>query len=440
MLKKSYYNIMREKENGYLYYNAITGALGIMKPEVHEFINQSDSIDYNSIGESELKGQIDLLRRNGFLVPSHIDERERDNFFSKMIKYNMNNLHLTIAPTLDCNMDCEYCFESNKGSYLEEDTHKKLITYIKNSIVQNGAKSLTIHWFGGEPLLCLEYMEKFSEEMIAFCKEKNVKYYSGIITNGTLLSVDVAKVLSEKMRVRFVQITIDGVAEIHNSRRKLKNNADSFSLIMKNVEMALEHLKVVIRVNVDKENMANMRNLIDCLENYHWINKVDYYFANVEDYSEGCSLTRHKCFTYKDFIDFRATLTKYKHEKNNLTEAGPPPKMPLACGQMHVNSFTIDPEGDLYKCWSLIGQKEHSVGNIFSGVDFSDNYFKWENYKLPEFCNDCKYKPNCQGGCPMKGLIYDEPQVCTLGKLTTDYNIDLIYELYKKDQLLLKKF
>lgn len=42
------------------------------------------------------------------------------------------------------------------------------------------------------------------------------------------------------------------------------------------------------------------------------------------------------------------------------------------CGADSVNSFVIDAEGDIYKCWSDIGVKEHSIDNINNTKRYSD--------------------------------------------------------------------
>jgi uncharacterized protein len=71
-----------------------------------------------------------------------------------------------------------------------------------------------------------------------------------------------------------------------------------------------------------------------------------------------------------------------------------------------TSSFTIDPEGHLYKCVTMVGYPELSIGTIGEGGEvpfWNPVYYQWMSrnpLSFPE-CRNCPYFPLCGGGCPM---------------------------------------
>ena len=97
-----------------------------------------------------------------------------------------------------------------------------------------GVKYLSVAWFGGEPLVGMPVIESLSQRIIALCKEKNVQYSASIITNGYLLTKEVAEKLKE-YHVRSAQITVDGPKEIHDTRRPMANGQGTYDVIMEHL-------------------------------------------------------------------------------------------------------------------------------------------------------------------------------------------------------------
>ena len=63
-------------------------------------------------------------------------------------------MHLTIAPTMDCNFRCHYCFQNNKRhSYMQPDVMEAIVKHVAS---QTGLKRIRLTWFGGEPLMAVE--------------------------------------------------------------------------------------------------------------------------------------------------------------------------------------------------------------------------------------------------------------------------------------------
>ena len=109
-----------------------------------------------------------------------------------------NNMTLVTSAYLilteNCNLRCKYCFEQNSRtvtSYMPESTALKVVDYLIGNALKlkeagrNQVKA-GITFFGGEPCLCPELMEKVVEYGVAQANEKGVDFDFSIITNGTI--------------------------------------------------------------------------------------------------------------------------------------------------------------------------------------------------------------------------------------------------------------
>ena len=66
-------------------------------------------------------------------------------------KFSKRIFRLTIAPTLDCNFDCPYCYENRRNGKMSEEVQDALIDFIQNSVTSE-TSVMDISWYGGEPL------------------------------------------------------------------------------------------------------------------------------------------------------------------------------------------------------------------------------------------------------------------------------------------------
>ena len=78
------------------------------------FLRVVDDIKSNSYIDGSYDAKlIDDMKISGCIVVDNLDELERLEFFRNLSKYDMTNFGLTVAPTLDCNFRCKYCFETH---------------------------------------------------------------------------------------------------------------------------------------------------------------------------------------------------------------------------------------------------------------------------------------------------------------------------------------
>lgn len=235
-MKASNYNFFIEHDDdSYLAYNSRSNSLAIIEKE--NFRKYSDFVlTGKEIDDSNL---VEKLKEGYFLIDDDVDELKILRFQMYKDRMSEHTLSLTIAPTSDCNFRCVYCYEKKsirkKSMTLEvEDAIIDLIKSVKTTI-----SSMNVAWYGGEPLLRFDVIERLSKRIIQICKENNIQYFSSIVTNGYLLTPEIAKKLAE-YQIKNIQVTLDGPKETHDKRRILANGEGSFEKIINNIAMCKE--------------------------------------------------------------------------------------------------------------------------------------------------------------------------------------------------------
>lgn len=394
-MKASYYNFIyplpgdgKQK----VVYNSRTNAMALLDELEAEYL-QGNETAITSLNDSTIRE----MKENGFLVGNDVVEIEliRENMFR--CRYSDRQLGLTIAPTLDCNFRCIYCYEKEceKGVVMSQDTCNKLVDF-----VQQYAKSidgLTITWYGGEPLLAIGVIENLTKDFKRICEDNDVSYCASIVTNGFLLD---EKMLERLVAcdVSFCQITLDGNRDSHNTRRPHISGQNTFDTIIENAKRAATQIDIAVRVNIDKTNMDAIYD-VDKVINENNTHRIAVYPAPVQN-EDGCYL-ESKCLGNEEFYKYKQSFF-FVGNDIQLVMSQYPRLVGNSCCADNRLSFVISPNGDLYKCWTDIGKKEYCVGNIIAGEFSEYNSIRYSIYDATrdERCVKCKYLPICMGGCP----------------------------------------
>lgn len=423
-MKESKYNICVEHNEQKLLFNSRTIAMAALDASalniLHE-VRQGVEVE-----ETDL---VQEMKRAGFLVEESIDELQLLEMNYNLNKYQKNGLSLVIAPTMACNFACPYCFESAKSGNMSEEIQEKIIALVSD-FAKNGQK-IDITWFGGEPLLAKKVIYSMSEQLTKICQRENVNYEARIITNGYLLDEETIVRLKE-YKVTFMQMTLDGLPETHNQRKRLKNGSDepTFDRILENVLLTRRHdINSVIRFNVDKQNIGELKPLLELV-----VEKgldEGFYLGHVQGNMDSNKEFSRNCLSAEEFARLCADFENLLFLKKIQTSY--PIPLRLNCGACYLYSFVIEPDGEMYKCWNEIGIKEKSIGNISTfkdseqlGQNSNQNYTQYMNWSPFNYekCRVCKILPICMGGCQYNGMNAGEP-VCENWKYELEEYIKL---------------
>jgi len=432
-LKPSRYNHFFEAEDGnILAFNAYTTVLALMTKEEYEItqniLKDPNNFSFNSKEELELK---ENLKKGGFLIEEDDDEFESLKLKNRIDRFSNSYLGLTIVPTLNCNFNCFYCYEEKKKIDMSKEVEDAIVKFVRNRI--NNVKSLSVSWYGGEPTLRIEQIERLTKKFKKLCKEKGCSYSAGIVSNGYLLDRDMAKTL-KRLSVNSVQITIDGPKEVHDKRRVLRNGKGTFDKIIDNIKNIHDILRVSVRVNVDRDNAERVFELFDYIEKIGLKNKISINIGHVKDYTDACLGIAKNCFSLPEFAKFKVFFQEKIIKRGFSSFEYPRVRMGAACTADRLNTFVITPNGNIFKCWTEVAfSEEYSVGNILKEPTSAQKrnwrkWLLWDPYENPE-CIHCNILPICNGGCPYMGYKLREEgkgnQQCVFWK----YNLEKIVKL-----------
>ncbi len=385
----SRYSYFFEVGEKYYVYNSLSNSLAELNKSVFE---QIEHLRTNNlvIPNGELKEQ---LQRMKVWVSSDKDEFYKLKYQNSLLRNDNSRLILTINPTLACNFACPYCFEKDHPNvYMDESVEDKIVDYIRGC--QN-AKMVSVTWFGGEPLLAFDRIVSLTRKI----QQLGLVYKAGMITNGYLLSEKVISLLPS-LQISSLQITIDGLAPLHDSRRCLKTGKPTFAKILHNIEV-LQHtcpeIAVRVRVNVDKTNHSDFINLYRFLQDKHFPN-LSINLAFVKDMS-GCN----KCPSFYDTEEQAFLAQEYLKEYGMDFSMVYPMANRNECAIRNRNALVIGPMGELYKCWNDVGNEKRIVGTIDGQITNESLLLRYLVAADPfedSKCQTCFLLPVCGGGCP----------------------------------------
>lgn len=183
-----------------------------------------------------------------------------DLFEEEMVSWVRNDsLHLILLPTERCNFRCTYCYEDFSIGRMRAETIQGIKRLIDRRM--GSLNSLSISWFGGEPLLARSVVEEVSEHAVRLAAERpDLAYEGDMTTNGSLLDTAAVERLAQ-LGIRMFQISLDGPESLHDRTRVRANGKGSFNQIWRNL-LAIRDgsapVEVLLRIHLTPDNLPVM--------------------------------------------------------------------------------------------------------------------------------------------------------------------------------------
>jgi uncharacterized protein len=177
-----------------------------------------------------------------------------------------NLLHLIIMPTERCNFRCVYCYEEFAFGRMGP----AVVTGLENLLSRRASSldQLTIGWFGGEPLLALDILERVQTHALGLVRaHPGIDFHASVTTNGYLLDRERFEHLLN-LGVHQYQITFDGPRHVHDRRRVSASGGGTFDRIWENVAGMREvgrDFDALIRIHVDRVNQHGLPDFLEWL-------------------------------------------------------------------------------------------------------------------------------------------------------------------------------
>ena len=406
--KFSMYNHKIELEDKVYLYNALSGGFCKLNEDMSVLFRDIDVCKDSHILENLDSDFINGLKKGAMIVDEIIDEKKLIKSLHNTSRFgNTNSLGLTLVPTTACNFRCTYCFEKEEGyptDTMSDEVISEIVKLVDNKVDKDG--NLSISWYGGEPLVAFNKIQSIQKKLNKLAEDKEFTINTSMVTNGYLLTKEISDELVN-MGVSFVQVTLDGHKDIHDKRRFLVNNKGTYDKIIDNILSINKDLRVSIRVNIDKDNIQFMDEFFDDLESkgIKEMENVSIYFAVVRGLNETSKCISNTCYNIESFSEEEIKLNTIGYERGFNVGFNIKPII-TNCAALSPNSFLIEPDGSMQKCWSDVGKEDRRIGHLLkSDYDMvraqanQCEWYSWDKYEDKE-CSECSILPLCMGGCP----------------------------------------
>jgi uncharacterized protein len=387
-----------------------------------------------AVFEDDLSAEQFLQLTEGrFLVPPGTDELAviKERFWNAR---NHAPAVLTITTTMDCNLGCYYCYEERSSDQLSrEGDVDAIVDEARRLLTRENKKTLHVDWYGGEPLLNVEFLEAASTRLRALADELRVNYTASILSNGTCWPDDVGDFVARHRIVR-AQIPFDGLKENHDKRRHYRKgyapseDASSFDLAVKLVGELLDHTRVDVRFNIDRSNASDFVELVRFAREQGWFNKrfaAAIQPARLMKFSERSSFMRKVELNPDEFETVRKEIERMvpaqvEVQNSTVPTVFPEPRFSV-CAALNEDAVVVGANGSLYRCGLQVGEKHRVVGGLrgapkpdskrhlpLLGAAGNDVEF-WRTFDPTERqrCSACTFLPVCWSGCPKVHLERD---------------------------------
>jgi uncharacterized protein len=197
-------------------------------------------------------------------LSEHVDlqiEARESLFQQELIAgFRSDSLHLILLPTERCNFRCTYCYEDFAIGRMRPETVLAVKRLIDRRL--DDLQSLSVSWFGGEPMLGRGIVEDISEHIVRVRAEQPnpFHYAADMTTNGYLL--DLANV--ERMAslgIHHFQISLDGPEALHDRTRLRADGQGSFQKIWYNllaIRDGIAPVDILLRIHLTPDNLPVM--------------------------------------------------------------------------------------------------------------------------------------------------------------------------------------
>lgn len=408
-MKASSFNIYipKNKKGEYIIFNTLSGATFVIDKEAKNAIIKFEE---GAINDNLVK----ILKKENILIDDNLNELSIYNDRYNSLKYSSLKAYFTILTTYACNLSCSYCYQryfferEGKVPYklMDKSVSKRVILFIKNNVLVNNNKNVSIIFFGGESLINIREGFRILEALEPWFKNIGVKMKVHFVSNGTLLS---EKIINNLAKYDFsFQITLAGSKKIHDRKRIYKNGKGTYEDIMNGLGILKRaSIPFFIRIDVDKENYCYTEDLLKDLEK-RFGNELKIRFAQIIPGAVNCRFAS-SCIMDEELTELPKLWELAKHRGFEIV------MLPLIqynfCKYLNSHAYILDPFGDVYKCEGFVGLKKHKIGTIDAKGKLSmDNLRYHDLFALDPVtrreCQQCAFLPACGGGCPC--LAYED--------------------------------
>ncbi len=384
--KPSHFCIAEKVTDGYLIYHTMTREMLLMTDEEYQHLYLE-----NWFGDCH---NFRYLVRHWYLVEDSADETA----MCETVKHILRNAdrgngldkisHYTILTTTNCNARCPYCYEYGRR---KRSMTAKVAMDVADYISRTAMPSISLSWFGGEPLVNHEVITIICQRLAM----KKIPFTSTMVSNGYLFDQVDMNTMLNVWKLKTVQITLDGTEEMYNATKDyVYPDANGYQRVMENIGRLLAAgINASIRLNLSKDNVDEMKTLVDVIDGRFggkgWKFGI-YPHPLFEGYGDPpLEFTdEERDYVYERYIQLQDyLLEKGLTKQYNLTRT----KYTNCMADNH-KSVVIMPEGKMSICEHHTD--DEFIGSIYDKIDM-DVVNSWLERRRISDCKDCVLLPQC---------------------------------------------
>lgn len=377
--RDSFFCLQVSIDGGLLLYNSLTGEVLLLDDQEKGMI------------ENDSNTRKELISR-WFLVPEDFNEKQHCDQIRKIARTisqeDKSIVFYTIFTTTVCNARCFYCFEIGQRKItMNRQTSLDVAKWI---VDHSCGKKVFIRWFGGEPLCNYDAIDTICNSLRA----NQISYQSTIVTNAFLFDRKLIQKSIESWNLQHATVTLDGTEDVYNQTKAFVCKENSpYQRVMSNIKNLLEaDISVTIRLNMDAENVDNLKELT---------HELGEYFRNNSNLGVRCEILKE--YTGK-IHNFNNGLEAYVNRENInqiLESVGIKQKRTIndrlalnACMADSPRSAVVLPDGRIGRCEHY--GDSHEVGSVYSDIINEEEMSAWrELWPSQRECESCVCYPLC---------------------------------------------
>jgi len=359
--------------------------------------------------QTVLKELLWLEKKSIFCGPVHAyTDRENEAYIQQLTRMSTNKTELYLAEA--CNLRCRYCYvnenDALNNGLMPWEIAKQAIDLTFQRAGQ--ADSVSITFFGGEPLLnkpVLRQAIQYSQELGT---ERGKQVHYSMTTNATLLDDEIIDYIK---RYNFgLMISLDGPQDVHDRMRPFANGRGSFKQATRNIKRLMQRRRsVTVRCTLSNQCLDKIK-IVEFLQDFGFTRVAMSRCTGKSDRlgpydigpKENAILVQQddyfieRLFKQLDAgerIRFNpwATALRNIHDKQNRR---------MRCG-VGRGCTTVGIDGKLYPCHRYVGMENYVLGHVSTGIDqekFADYLRGYFGTKAK--CESCWAINICGGYCP----------------------------------------
>lgn len=353
------------------------------------------------------------------LIKNNLEITKKGKSIAQIEQYLSNMGVLTFGVTQECNLRCRYC--AYGGYYNEKRKHRNLkmhISVYKKSIdifldhiyskFRTNRGPITLSFYGGEPLLCLEDILEATQYAIEKNFNRGNLFQINFLlnTNGVLLTPEVVKKLEE---FNFkIDISLDGPKGEHDKFRIKKNGSGSFVDVLLNIQKIKEkntnYYDQMIRIFVTIHPYHNIEEIESFFYQYkeffsnenvliHWIDMNNLKTIVRQDWLEAKALQKEQLANTLDKGNwfYYKIVTSYFNSFKNIPTPNLAKKTRFTANCLPGETkIFVDTNGDFHICERIA--PDFQIGNVSTGLNLEKIrkiITMWDSEILSNECWKC---------------------------------------------------